>query len=132
MIDTSVLLAGVAGFKETYVRGKNSSADILYSWAQKSNFVWLVSEEILEEYKEILRRFHVRPSLIGKIINLIRKRAEIVEARYTVEISPDPKDDAFCVCAGRGRADFIVTLNTSDFPQERLKAKVTSPDAFSR
>jgi uncharacterized protein len=132
VIDTSVLLAGVAGFKETYVRGKNSSADILYSWAQKSNFVWLVSEEILEEYKEILRRFHVRPSLIGRIINLIRKRAEFVEARYTVEISPDPKDDAFCVCAGHGRADVIVTLNIADFPQERLKAKVTSPDGFSR
>ena len=129
-MDTSVLLAGVSGFKETYIRGRNQSADVLYSWAAKSNFVWLASEEILKEYKEILRRFHVRTGLIGRIINLIRERAELVQPRRTKEISPDPKDDAFCVCAERGKADFVVTLNPTDFPQNRIKARVVSPDRF--
>jgi hypothetical protein len=43
------------------------------------------------------------------------------------EISPDPKDDPFCLCAEQGEADFIFTLNTKDFPQERLTAKVVQP-----
>jgi predicted nucleic acid-binding protein len=50
-----------------------------------------------------------------------------VKVRYAVEISPDPKDDPFCACAEQGNADFIVTLNPSDFPADRLKATVLSP-----
>ncbi len=47
--------------------------------------------------------------------------------RSSAEISPDPKDDPFCLCAEQGTADFIVTLNLKDFPQDRLKATVVLP-----
>ena len=107
--------------------GKNPNADLLHDWAENHNFIWLYSEDILGEYKAILRRMRVRPSLIGKVINLIRDRAEAVEARAAMEISPDPKDDPFCLCAEQGDADFIFTLNTKDFPQDRLTAKVVQP-----
>jgi predicted nucleic acid-binding protein len=60
-------------------------------------------------------------------VNLIRERAEEVKIRYAAEISLDPKDDPFCLCAEQGKADFIVTLNSKDFPQDRLKATVISP-----
>ena len=127
VVDTSVLVAGVSGFREPYVRGRNPSADLLHDWAEKSDFTWLVTEDILDEYKEVLKRLKVRPALIGRIINLIRERAEEVKARSAAEISPDPKDDPFCVCAEQGNSDFIVTLNPSDFPADRLKATVLSP-----
>jgi predicted nucleic acid-binding protein len=100
-------------------------------WAEKGNFVWLVTDDILDEYKEILRRLGVRPNLIGAVINLIRERAEQVNVHASFEISPDPKDDPFCLCSEEGNADFIVTLNPKDFPQERLKAKVISPAALA-
>jgi predicted nucleic acid-binding protein len=125
-----VLVAGISGFRGPYVRGKNNSSDLLYRWAEKGNFLWLVTEDILDEYKEVLERLGVRPSLIGTVINLIRERAEEVNVRASVEISPDPKDDAFCICAEDGKADFIVTLNPKDFPQGHLKAKVLLPDGF--
>lgn len=86
-----------------------------------------MTEDILDEYKEVLKRLRVRPSLIGKIINLIRERAEVVKVRSSIEISPDPKDDAFCLCAEFGKADFVMTLNPKDFPQEHLKSKVVLP-----
>jgi len=130
VIDTSVLIAGISGFREPYVRGKNTSSDLLYRWAEKGNFLWLVTEDILDEYKEVLKRLGVRPNLIGAVINLIRERAEEVDVRASVEISPDPKDDAFCICAEDGKADFIITLNPKDFPQGRLKAKVFLPNKF--
>jgi predicted nucleic acid-binding protein len=84
----------------------------------------------LDEYKEILKRRRVRSNLIGRVINLIRERAEEIKVRSLVEISPDPKDDPFCLCSEQGKADFIVTLNPKDFPEDRLKAKVLPPGRF--
>jgi predicted nucleic acid-binding protein len=124
-------VAGISGFRTPFIPGRNASADLLNEWVERENFVWLVTEDILDEYKEILRRLGVRPNLIGQVINLIRERAETVKVRSSAEISPDPKDDAFCVCAESGNAEFIVTLNPKDFPEERLKSKVALPSRFT-
>lgn len=93
--------------------------------------MWLVTEEILDEYKDVLKRLGVRSNLIGTVVNLIRERAERIDIRAYFEVSPDPKDDAFCLYSEEGNADFIVTLNPKDFPQERLKAKVIAPAALA-
>jgi hypothetical protein len=58
--------------------------------AGDASFTWLLSEEILAEYKKVLRRLGVRRSLIGAIINLLREEAALIEVRSTSEISPDP------------------------------------------
>lgn len=131
MVDTSVLVAGISGFREPFVQGRNPSADVLHRWAEKRHFVWLVTEDILDEYKEVLKRLRVRPNLIGRVVNLIRERVEEVKVRSSIEISPDPKDDPFCLCAEQGRANFIVTLNPADYPQDSLKASVVSPADLS-
>jgi len=130
VIDTSVLVAGVSGFREAFVPGRNSSSDILHQWAGHNNFVWLITEDILDEYKEVLKRLGGRPNRIGTLINLIRERAQVVKLRVSIEISPDSKDDAFCLCAESGKADFIVTLNPKDFPQDRLHSRVLLPTEF--
>lgn len=127
VVDTSVLVAGISGFREPFVPGRNASADVLNEWAERNHFVWLVTEDILDEYKEILKRLRVRPSLIGTVINLIRERAEVLKVRSSAEISPDPQDDAFCRCAESGNADIVITLNPKDFPKEHLKSKVVLP-----
>jgi uncharacterized protein len=131
VVDTSVLVAGISGFREPFVPGRNPSADVLHNWAERNNFIWLITEDILDEYKEVLKRLRVRPNVIGKVINLIRERAEEVNVHASVQISPDPKDDAFCLCSEEGNAHFIVTLNPKDFPEERLRAKIIAPDVFS-
>ena len=130
VVDTSVLVAGISGFRTPFLPGRNASADMLHAWAERNYFVWLITEDILNEYKEILRRLGVRPGLIGQVINLIRERAETVRVRSSPQISPDPKDDAFCLCAESGDADFIVTLNPKDFPAERLRSKVVRPSGL--
>lgn len=123
-------MAGISGFKTAYVAGKNPSADVLHEWAAENNFIWLVSDDILNEYKEVLKRLRVRSHVIGRLVNLIGERAEYVKVRHLTEISPDPEDDPFCVCAEEGKANLIITLNTKDFPQHRLNATVLSPDRF--
>jgi len=65
--------------------------------------------------------------LVGEIVNLLREEAEFVDVRKESDVSPDPNDNAICACAEQGGAAFIVTLNTKDFPQKKLVAKVISP-----
>jgi hypothetical protein len=93
----------------------------------KSTSLGKYTEDILTEYKEILKRLYVCPAMIGAFINLIRERGEAVEVRAEAEISPDPRDDPFCACSEAGSADMIFTLNPKDFRQSRLNAKVLAP-----
>ena len=132
VIDTNVLVAGISGFRDKFIAGKNPSADILHRWAEKNNFVWLLTEDILDEYKQVLKRLNVRSNQIGRLVNLIRERAEFVELRSASQISPDLKDDPFCLCANQGNANYLVTLNLKDFPQQHLNATVVSPAEFSQ
>ncbi|MBV8706788.1 MAG: PIN domain-containing protein [Acidobacteriaceae bacterium] len=126
-MDTSVLVAGVAGFKSPELSQSNPSACFIRNWLEEGSFTWLVTEEILFEYKEVLARLGVRRNLIGKIVNLLREEAETVRPSILITISPDPDDDPFCSCAEEGNADFLVTLNPKDFPQSVLRAKVIDP-----
>jgi hypothetical protein len=66
-----VLVAGIAGFKARREVG-NASAKLLRDWLENGTFVWLVTEDIVTEYKEVLARLGVRRNLIGTIINLLR------------------------------------------------------------
>jgi predicted nucleic acid-binding protein len=132
VVDTSVLISGMSAFKGSFVSGKYSSADMLHEWVEKGSFVWLVTAEILEEYKEVARRLRVRPNVAGRLINLLKEEAEEVVVGGMIDISPDPGDNCFCWCAQDGWADFLVTLNIRDFPQKKLSAKVVSPTDFLR
>lgn len=65
VVDTSVFVAGIAGFKSFVASPPNPSAALLRRWLDGGLFVWLVSEEILTEYKYVLERLGVRRHLIG-------------------------------------------------------------------
>jgi predicted nucleic acid-binding protein len=123
-----VLVAGVAGFK-SWRAVENPSASFLRDWIEHATFTWLVSEDIVSEYKEVLTRLGVRRNLVGEVINLLREETEFVDVRITSDASPDPDDNPFCACAEQGRATFIATLNEKDFPQKKLRAKVILPGA---
>ena len=127
VVDTSVVVAGIGAFKTLEREAKNPSARFLREWLENGTFTWLITEEILSEYKTVLGRLGVRRHFIGAFINYLREEAEAVEVRRSASISPDPGDDPFCNCAEQGRANFLVTLNPRDFPQERLTAKVIAP-----
>ena len=127
VVDTSVLLAGIAAFRKSDPESLVPSAAMLRDWIDNDTFLWLVNEQILDEYKAILQRLKVRPKLIGEAINMIRAGAEEISAMQGNDISPDPGDEPFCVCAEAGKADFVVTLNPDDFPQDKLRAHVIAP-----
>ncbi|HET9165601.1 MAG TPA: PIN domain-containing protein [Candidatus Angelobacter sp.] len=127
MVDTSVLVAGIAGFKSEQIASQNSSATMLRDWVENGTFIWLVTDEIILEYKTVLARLGVRRSTIGRVINLVSEEGEFIPVSHEASISPDPSDDPFCLCSEQGAADFLVTLNPRDFPQRLLAAHVIAP-----
>jgi predicted nucleic acid-binding protein len=72
VVDTSVLVAGVAGSRRDPPR--TPSAVLLRDWCESPTFVWLVTDEILEEYLEVLTRLNVRGA--AKVVRLIGEEAE--------------------------------------------------------
>jgi len=127
VVDTSVLIAGIAGFKSAEIASQNSSAGLLRDWVENGTFIWLSTDEIILEYKTVLARLNVRRSTIGRIINLLSEEGELILLSSGAGISPDPGDDPFCLCSEQGAADFLVTLNPRDFPQRLLAAHVIAP-----
>ena len=98
------------------------------AWLDDGHFTWLISADIVTEYKEVLARLGVSRRVIGRIINLLGEEAEQIDVSRVPQISPDPGDDPICACAEIGKADFIATLNKKVFPQSRLSARVIAPD----
>jgi putative PIN family toxin of toxin-antitoxin system len=77
------------------------------------------SEEILEEYAEVLARpkFAFPPDEIETLIALLRSQGE--EAHDPTPLTsglPDPGDEKFLACAKAAGVDFIVTGNKRHFP----------------
>src|SRR4030095_11128063 len=113
----------VSGFRSE--PSDNPSAIMLAGWTEAPTFVWLLTEDILSEYLEVLERLRVRSA--APIVALIREQGQLVRTVKRLSDLPDRDDAPFCECAESADADFIVTLNPSDFPQSRLKAKVMAP-----
>ena len=127
MVDTSVLVAGIAGLKHVEIEPQNASATMLRDWVENDTFIWLVTDEIILEYKTVLARLGVRRSTVGRVVNLLSEEGELIPISTGTSISPDPGDDPFCLCSEHGAADFLVTLNPKDFPQRFLAAHVIAP-----
>ena len=123
VVDTSVLVASVAGFRDDPPR--TPSALLLRDWCDSPTFVWLITDQILEEYVEVLTRLNVRGA--ARIVRLIAEEAEYVQATAEMSGFPHEPDVHFAECAESGNADFLVTLNKKHFPQDRLSARVIAP-----
>lgn len=86
----------------------NRLADLI---VQKS-FLWLISEEIFEEYAAVASRslFKLAPEEVASLLYQIKERTEWVFVRHSVSVvAEDPADDKFLGCAVDGRADCVVT-----------------------
>jgi len=80
-----VLVAGVSGRREEPT--ENPSAALLAGWTEAATFVWLLTEEILSEYPEVLQRMNVRAA--STIVTLIREEGLFVRTVKSIEDLPD-------------------------------------------
>jgi putative PIN family toxin of toxin-antitoxin system len=108
VFDTNALLR-VALAKSPLARAMRDA------WEQ-GTFLLLVSDEILEElrrvlrYRRIVERYALTETIIQDFEASVQAAAVCVPGLYSVaKIEADPSDDKFLACALEGDADFIVS-----------------------
>jgi putative PIN family toxin of toxin-antitoxin system len=77
-----------------------------------------VSDDILEEYAEVLARskFAFLPDEIAAVLAMFRSNGELIRPKGSAPASPDAGDAKFLHCARAAQAEYIVTGNKRHFP----------------
>jgi len=103
VLDTNVFVSGV------FFRGP--PYEILKAW-QDDRFQLLISQEILQEYREVGEALAKRFSGVdlSPILELLIVKAELTESPSLLEaVCDDPEDDKFLACALAGNSKLIIS-----------------------
>lgn len=103
LVDTNVLVSAAW-------RDRKPEAIILWLIA-RPDWQWLVSAEIMEEYKEVLRRkkFSFPADTLQKWEILLVRDTCLVSVNNELDFPRDQKDAKFLACALSNNADFFIT-----------------------
>lgn len=103
IIDTNILVsAAIAdGKPETVIK----------SIIGHSDYDWIISDEILQEYQEVLNRRKLKLSDAKRLewLNLIKNSTKLIDVVVKIDFSRDPKDAKFIALAIESEADFLIT-----------------------
>jgi putative PIN family toxin of toxin-antitoxin system len=103
VIDTNILVsAAIAGRKP---------ASIITWIINQPDYEWVVSEEILAEYQEVLSRRKLKLTDVQKErwFNLIQGSTKLIDVSIEIDFPRDQKDAKFIACALSANADFLIT-----------------------
>ena len=105
VVDTNVLVSAA-------LRDRDPEAVILFIVA-RPDFEWVVSSEILAEYKDVLARpkFNLPEEILSRWDKMLGSAITHVEPEETLALKfpRDQKDAKFLACALAADADFFVT-----------------------
>ncbi len=115
VVDTNVFVSGL--------RIVNSKPARLIDYWRNGQIDIVVSEEIVEEYLDVLSRPRLKIALqdVREVVRYLYMRVEIVKPKRTFKvIIEDPSDNKFLECAVEGRAEYIISggnhlLNLKEF-----------------
>lgn len=118
IIDTNVLVSAV-------LRGREPRAVIQFI-IDNSEFDWIVSTEILAEYKEVLNRkkFKLIDEVKAEWFEIIDTFPTIINVNVEIDFPRDRKDAKFLTCAMAADADFLIT-GDFDFTEAQTLVKTT-------
>jgi putative PIN family toxin of toxin-antitoxin system len=124
VLDTNVIVSGL-------LRPGGAPATIT-DWGFSGQFRWYASEAILAEYQVVLAR--KRLGIASRraadfFADLYETAVMVVPARKFHECA-DANDDKFLECALEARADYVVTGNVGDFPNQFQDIRVVAPRQF--
>jgi putative PIN family toxin of toxin-antitoxin system len=112
VIDTNVVVSAV-------LKDKDPEA-VLRAVVAHPDWEWLVSADILDEYRAVLARpkFGLPPDLLHQWITFLETVTVLVEVPVVPQYKPDPGDAKFLACALAAQADWLIT-GDRDFTQAR-------------
>jgi putative PIN family toxin of toxin-antitoxin system len=102
VLDTNVLISGLLG---------GTATEVIRRW-RGGAFDLIVSEEIVSEYEQVLKRpkFKLPEWVVQELLDYIRSEAQWVEPHSIIEsVVRDPFDAKFLEAAIAGHADWIVS-----------------------
>ena len=103
VIDTNIIIS--AFLKPTGV------CSTIIQAITEEKFELVLSDEIVDEYLEVLIRKGINLKLIGDLNRLLAEKSLKTNGLYKVTKSEDPKDDMFLACALEGKADYLVSFD---------------------
>lgn len=91
-----------------------------------------VSEPIIAEYEEVLRRPELRfvPDEIERFLALVRAAASLVRPERTLAICAHEAGNKFVECAGAANAHFLITGNKRHFPPQWETTRIGNAREF--
>ncbi|NJO40556.1 MAG: putative toxin-antitoxin system toxin component, PIN family [Cyanobacteria bacterium CRU_2_1] len=103
IIDTNVLVSAV-------LRDRDPELVIQFI-VDHPEFEWVVSQDILTEYKEVLSRakFRLTQAIRDQWFNLLDTFPTLIEVDISIDFPTDPDNAKFLACAIAANADFLIT-----------------------
>ncbi len=127
VIDTNVFISAVW-------RDKNPESVLEWICAQPE-WHWVVSAEIVKEYKAVLRRekFSFPPEILQDWEEVIDENTTQIEVDAGVNFPRDQKDAMFLACALACEADYMLTGDRDFSEAQRLvKTVIVSVSMFKK
>jgi uncharacterized protein len=118
IIDTNVLVSAA-------LSGRNPEFVILFI-VSNSEIEWVVSAEILQEYKEVLSRkkFKLNQEQLNRWYEIFNNATVLISPRLKIDFPRDQKDAKFLSCAVEANADFLITGDL-DFTEAQTLVQTT-------
>ncbi len=127
VVDTSVLIS--AAFRD-----RTPEEVILFVTGQDA-FHWIVSGEILAEYREVLSRpkFDLSEEILNHWIEILESSTVEIDVDLEIDFPRDRKDAKFIACALAAQANFFIT-GDHDFneAQQMMNTAIISVSLFKR
>lgn len=127
IIDTNVVISAI-------LKGRVPRLVIQFI-VDSSNYQWVVSREILAEYKEVLNRkkFKLPDEIKNQWLEIIDLAITLIYVNVEVDFPRDRKDTKFLECAVATEADFLITGDT-DFneAQSLIDTAIVSVALFKK
>ncbi len=126
IIDTNVLVSAAIA--------DGNPENVINFIVAKDKWDWIVSETILNEYKEVLTRpkLKLTDTVKQKWLIMVEEATTKIEVEVEVFFPRDRKDEKFLACAIDGDADFLIT-GDRDFEEMQAllpKTIITSVAVF--
>ncbi|MEA5617898.1 putative toxin-antitoxin system toxin component, PIN family [Cronbergia sp. UHCC 0137] len=127
IIDTNVLVSAVLKGREP--------RDVIQFVVDSPNCDWIVSQEIVAEYQDVLSRkkFKLTDEVRKEWLDVIDLVTTLVDVQVTIDFARDRKDEKFLACAVSAGADFLIT-GDADFneAQNLVNTTIVSVSIFKR
>jgi putative PIN family toxin of toxin-antitoxin system len=127
LFDTNVVVSAILKDK--------GPEEIIVFVIEHPEFEWIVSSDILQEYKDVLsrRKFGLSSELLQSWFAVFDEQVKIVDVDLTIDFPRDRKDAKFLACALTENAEFFVT-GDRDFTQAQkiINTMILSVSLFKK